>query len=579
MADKVTGEDIEELSLKELREIVRKLQELLSEEQKQKFQEIVRECRENDEKETLQPVPARMSQELIEEKLEQIQIWQKQIDEGDLYLDTEEYEDYSNGYWDADWITEYYDNQGIGEKLMYMIRFAEDCVEDRRYAEANGIYEWLWEMEVSTDSEFGDSAGIEELAENRLIHTDMKRLALLTLYADYQALPPERRAEDMYLYFSSDTFAKLHVEEMFHVGREKLKDTDRFWSDWIALLKEKNGDVEARLLKEAVLYYKGADGLLEMAEENASVHPSLYLAVMAEYEKGHSCEKIEEVGKKALEKIDVAFTIRGEIALKAAFFASRFGHEEEMMRFCWECFLSDTTVKNYLRLFGTKKMAEQYGMRGKEVLKSTVTGNSGNNWRNSELQRNIVDDYEYYSLAFYTGDFEMVKKRSKNPKGSLGWSTSFISVGIRLFLIYLYEKPLPSKAAARIAAEVGFPDTEDGNARLDFERAIQEECSARKMSEFWNYFQKWKGYFPMEEAERKKYLTWAEKIVSERADAIVSGQHRNQYGQVAALLAVVGEIKESMGTHGAAREIWTRYKGRFPRHSSFQKEMRDYFNM
>ena len=25
---------------------------------------------------------------------------------------------------------------------------------------------------------------IEELAENRLIHTDMKRLALLTLYAD-----------------------------------------------------------------------------------------------------------------------------------------------------------------------------------------------------------------------------------------------------------------------------------------------------------------------------------------------------------------------------------------------------------
>ena len=120
MADKVTGADIEELSLKELREIVRKLQELLSEEQKQKFQEIMRECRENDEKEDLQPVPARMSQELIEEKLEQIQIWQKQIDEGDLYLDTEEYEDYSNGYWDADWITEYYDNQGIGEKLMYM---------------------------------------------------------------------------------------------------------------------------------------------------------------------------------------------------------------------------------------------------------------------------------------------------------------------------------------------------------------------------------------------------------------------------------------------------------------------------
>ena len=45
MTDKVTGADLEELSLKELWEIVRKLQELLSEEQKQKFQEIVKECR------------------------------------------------------------------------------------------------------------------------------------------------------------------------------------------------------------------------------------------------------------------------------------------------------------------------------------------------------------------------------------------------------------------------------------------------------------------------------------------------------------------------------------------------------
>ena len=224
-------------------------------------------------------------------------------------------------------------------------------------------------------------------------------------------------------------------------------------------------------------------------------------------------------------------------------------------------------------------MAEQYGMRGKEVLKGTETGYSESSWRNTELRRNVVDDYEYYSLSFYTGDFEKTKSRSKNPSGSLGWSTSFIGVGIRLFLLYLYEKPLPSKAAARIAAEVGFRNTEDRNDRPDFEKAILEECSERKIREFWNYFQRWKACFPMEEAERKKYLAWAERIVYARADAIVSGQHRNQYGQVAALLAMAGEIKESMGMHGAQREIWARYKSKFPRHSSFQKEMRDYFNM
>lgn len=575
----MTLSDVKELSREELQNVILKMQEILSEEQKQSLQEIMRRCRKQDAGDTFQPVQARMSQELVEEKMRQIQKWQEKIDEGELYLHSEGYEDYSSGYWNADWITEYYDNQGIGDKLMYMIRFAEDCVDDMRYQEANEIYEWLWDMSVSTDNEFDDPVDIEMLDDNNLIHIDRKRLALLTLYADYQGLPPEKRAEDMYLYFSFPTFSEIHMEEIFHVGRERLKDAEQFWNDWIELLKKKSGAVEARLLKEAVLYCKGIKGLLELAEENASIHPSLYLTVMDEYEKEHFYEKIEEVGKNALEKIDANLTIRGEIALKTAYVSSRFMHEEEMMRFCWECFCSDSTVKNYLRLFGTEEMSKRYGMRGREVLINRKKGNQENNGRNPESRRNIIDDYTYNSLNFYTGDFEKVKNISKNPKGSLGWSSSFIRSGIRLFLIYLYEKPLPSKAAASIAAYIGFPDTKDGESRLHFENEILEECHKYKVSEFWCYFLRWKRQFPMGEEERKRYLSWAEKIVYSRADAIVSGQHRNHYGEVAGLLAIVGEIKESMGMRGAKSEIFAQYKKKFPRHSSFQNEMRYYFSM
>lgn len=574
----MTLPDVKELSREELQNVILKMQEMLSEEQKQSLQKIMRECKKPDVDKTSQPGQTRMSQELVEEKMSQIQKWQEKIDEGEIYLNTEEYEDYSSGYWDADRITEYYDNQGVGDKLMYMIRFAEDCVEDRRYQEANEIYEWLWEMSVFTDNEFGDPVDIEMLEDNNLIHTDMKRLALLTLYADYQGLPSEKRAEDMYLYFSFSTFSKIHMEEIFHVGRENLKDTERFWNDWIELLKSKKGDVEARLLKEAILYCKGMKGLHEMAEENASIHPSLYLAVMDEYEKEHFYEKIEEVGKNALDKIDANLTIRGEIALKTAYVSSNLMHEEKMMQFCWECFCSDSTVKNYLRLFGTEEMAKRYGMRGKEVLTHRIKETTESSWKNTELRRNVIDDYEYYSLIFYTGDFEKVKNISKNPKGSLGWSSSFIRDGIRLFLLYLYEKPLPSKAAASIAAYIGFPDTKDGESRMHFENIILEECHKHKISEFWNYFQRWKIHFLMREEERKRYLSWAEKIACSRADAIVSGQHRNHYGEVAGLLAIVGEIKESMGMSGAKSEIFVQYKNKFPRHSSFQKEMKYYFN-
>lgn len=81
---------------------------------------------------------------------------------------------------------------------------------------------------------------------------------------------------------------------------------------------------------------------------------------------------------------------------------------------------------------------------------------------------------------------------------------------------------------------------------MEFETEIQRECQKKVVSEFWNYFQRWKGFFPMGKIEREKYLTWAENIVYKRANAIVSGPHRSHYGEVAGFLAIVGEIKEDL---------------------------------
>ena len=222
---------------------------------------------------------------------------------------------------------------------------------------------------------------------------------------------------------------------------------------------------------------------------------------------------------------------------------------------------------------------DRYGIRGKEVLSAHIKGNPQDYVRNEELRQNVISDHGYYTLSFYTGDFEKVKEVSKNPKGSLGWSGSFIRYGIRLILLYLYQKPLPSKAAAAIASYVGFGGDGDVSEVLDFESEIIEENRKNKTSMFWNYFQRWKKYFPMEEKEQKAYFAWAEKIVHGRADAIVGNQHRNHYSEVAVLLAIVAEIKENMGMQGAKAEIFAEYKRKFPRHSSFQAEMKSYFGM
>lgn len=568
---------IKKLSKENLQDIILNMLGLLSKEQCERLEVMIEAC--TTEKDKIQLTES-MSQEFVDEKMELLRKWMKQIDEGKLYLDVDEYEDYSDSYWDRDWITDYYDNQEIGDKVEFMIRFAQECVNDRRYQQANDIYEWLWEMSVSTDPEYEcDPVDLELLSEKKIIHADLEQLALLTLYVDYQIQKPENRAEDIYLYFSIYTFRKLHIQDMFCVGREELDGTEQFWEDWVALLQMKSGEAESRLLQEAVLYQEGIDGLVKMADKNCDVHPSLYLTAMQEYNNKHNYLQIEKIGDRAIEKIDSKLKIRSKIALMAAYAASCLGHAEKQMQFCWECFRSDSTVRNFLRLFGTEEMAEKYGLTGQEFLCFREKGNPTEYVRNSELERNIVGDYGYYTLSFYTGDFQKVKAASKNPQGPLGWSGSFIRYGIRLILLYLYDNPLPSKAAAGIAGYVGFPDGNDLSLQMNFESEIVEESRRLKISTFWNYFQRWKKYFQMSGEEKNKYFTWAEKIAYSRADAIVSGQYRRHYGEVAELLALVAEIKEGMGEAGAKKMIFQEYKRKFPRHSSFQAEMRSYFGI
>lgn len=568
---------LKELSREKLQKIILDITEFLTKEQYQRLQTMVDEL----SAETLEckkiPLPARMSQEFVDEKLEKMKGWMEQIDEGELYLDVEEYEDYSSGYWDRDLITEYYDNQGIGRKITDMIQFAKDCVDDRRYEEANFLYEWLWDMCVYTDEEYIEAADLNVLSDEKIINTDMEQLALLTLYADYQVQEADNRAEDLYLYFSFPAFRKLQIEDMFYVGRENLTGIEQFWEDWIALLKTKSGDTEGRLLKEAVLHREGVEGIVKMADENCQTHPALYLAAIEEYEKTHDYAAIERVGEKALEKIDSRLTVRSKAALRAAYASSYLRHEEKVMRFCWEAFCSDSTDRNFLRLFGTKEMAEQYGMRGEEVFHGRIKGNLDRGWGNTELCQNILGDDQYYTLKFYTGDFASVKQASKNPKGSLGWSGSFIRCGIRLILLYLYDKPLPSKAAAELARNVGFGNSTESCHIMDFELGIIEESRRLGVSTFWNYFQRWKGYFQMDDDEKRTYFKWAERIVYSRADVIVGGQHRGHYRDVAMLLAVTAEIKENLEEKGAKQEIFAEYKKKFPRHSSFQAEMKSFF--
>lgn len=93
--------DLDKLSKEELQTILLRLSEELSEKQMKILDKIIADCKTKEKK--FEMYEDRMSQKHVNEKMQQIRQWKQQIDEGELYLDTEEYEDYSSGYWDSDW--------------------------------------------------------------------------------------------------------------------------------------------------------------------------------------------------------------------------------------------------------------------------------------------------------------------------------------------------------------------------------------------------------------------------------------------------------------------------------------------
>ena len=56
----------------------------------------------------------------------------------------------------------------------------------------------------------------------------------------------------------------------------------------------------------------------------------------------------------------------------------------------------------------------------------------------------------------------------------------------------------------------------------------------------------------------------------------MSENRRNYYGECAAYIAALGEVRESLGEAGAKQRIMTDYKEKYSRRNAFRAELRGY---
>ena len=503
----------------------------------------------------------------------------QQIYDGKFYIIgnlNEEYDDWYNS--DADEFL-FEDPQKVLPIVQDACGMVLRCMDRELYTEACHLAESLLSLRIPVKGDYAeygydDALSLQDLDSYDLISIDLKKWMYAVLLAAYISHRMEERPEILYS-LMEQSGSGISMKELIQEHGEALDGLEEFLPLWIDYLgRQEEGDVE-KLLVDAVSLMSCPEPVMEAAKKYAQIHPIIYEQVLKIKMGGLGDEEWYALGREAMGTISEQYRIRGRIALLTAACALRLGQREGAEN-CWlEAFRSDTKPLQYLRMAAECQDFSQYREEMQKIFQSLAAKEKANAYgmgaHSRELQENSLDRNDYYFLLFLDGQFEEVVNGAMQTKEALGWSPTFMKQGMALFLLYLLCEDDELGQGCHRMCESVFGMLHIGG--YSYEEGFAHSAAADGFP-FWEYFCKWRKQTPMEDWFQERILSELERWISVRTESIVRGQHRRQYGECAAFIAALGEVKASRGEPGAKARIFDEYRERYPRHRAFHEELR-----
>lgn len=514
----------------------------------------------------------------IQEQLNRLKENLTKIEEGVLCLEGSLNEMYDEWYNDDEDEFLFEDPEGVTDIIVEACGFLHKCIDMEEYEVGYEIGNILVDLSIEVDGEYMDYMGeplfIEDLELFHLCSIDHKKLVVETMYAAYRANELSKRSEILYEILKRSERNDVTMEMIMQCS-EELPEFDEFLERWIQYLGKQSSVNVERLLKEALEFVNNENKLLEFARENYVQHPGFYEQYISN--NVHYVDKkshLLEIGKEALGKIEKNYLVRSRIALLTSQVALDLGMQKEAENGWLEAFRSDTRVVNYLRLFVECVHFSDYMDEVKQIRQNIHLKNNRFPYTAiEELKENQISDNEFYMLAFLGGEFSYAKEQGMNVKDSLGWSVTFMKCGLAAFLLLLLENENLQQGCkemcCKIVSEVKFDKNE-------YENGLIKEIDDNSQEWFWNCLCRWKNTIVLSEEEKNMYMQWIEKLVEKRVKGIMEANRRNYYGECAAFIAALGEVRESRGEGNGKQNLLLEYKTLYSRRRAFHQELRTY---
>ncbi len=505
----------------------------------------------------------------------------KSIDSQEITITGILNEEYDDWYNDSDEEFYYEDNNGISDMLAEACDFVHICMDRERYKEGFEAGNQMLEMEILCDNEYGDEEfSLGDMVHHELLYCNLKQVILDTVYCAYHAVPPIKRPEALYGIIVNAKEDAVTLEAIMQHGDEELPALEEFLSCWITYLGDKTGHDADRLILEAAGLLNDIPLEVQYAEKYAAIHPGLYLNIL-ENGKYATANDMVSIGIQAMKAIPKKYIMRSRVALKTAEYVIAANGETSLLGKCYyAAYESDTSALNYLRaLLNDCENEKKKEELQKVFMKLPVHKSNGyfgmyeSSGSCSEREENRPDGNMVLLLRFLDGQFADVLDQGLNQSQALGWTGTFMKQGIALYLLYLYEGQWHGKGMAAMA---GIVKSAMKFSSEEYQKGVRRLDEINENELFCQLFLKWKSKAQMESDMRERAVKRITALLEKRTAGIMDANRRNYYGECAAYIAALGEVRESLGELGAKQKLMTSYKDKYTRRSAFREEMRNY---
>ncbi|MFQ6057535.1 MAG: hypothetical protein ACE5MB_01475 [Anaerolineae bacterium] len=487
-------------------------------------------------------------------------------------------------YWEERYGWDEYDEEdSLGpykefvEPLTALFDRTEAVFDYGNFTLACAAYQKLFKM-FNLEDDYGRGVSAHDL-----VNVDIGEARDRYLRAVYETEPPAHRPQALFEQMretQSWLFKHPMLDDIVQISPKPLPDQNRFLADWIAFLRKQTGSDADAWLREAIRLSRGTQGLEELARTEGRRRPRAYLDWFAALEEEGKYREVLAAAQEALQTLPGKLPIRAALADHLCAAAARLNETEALRVGRWEAFVAKPTLVRLLDLWDVAptgqertRLMQQAAQHVKDYLARPPRHPvMGARVAEDDLERPAWISKSVLAHAYlFAEDWNAARQLAAGEK-VLGWSSSDNPQGLVLsFFLVLLSGKLSSELPPNLAQlwqwglqnsigfgywGVGGREEESALKRLD--RAYAEVLSTVSLSR----------------DQQEQLLSWCLDVAEQRANAIVSNQHRRSYNKAAVLITACAEVLRLRGEARKAETVVDDIRSRFPRHRAFQAELR-----